>query len=85
MSRSFMSQFSHGPDICHRELSCIQTALTILKEWHRLSSSDVMISKEFNEQLVTAMGGCQIIMEVLSEDVMTLVHGSRNDGTLGFR
>jgi hypothetical protein len=31
------------------------------------------------------MGGCQIIMEVLSEDVMTLVHGSRNDGTIGFR
>jgi hypothetical protein len=68
-----------------QELSCIQTALTSLKEWQRLSSSNVMVSEEFNEQLVTAMGGCQIIMEVLSEDVMTLVHGSRNDGTIGFR
>ncbi|KAJ6184510.1 hypothetical protein N7519_005811 [Penicillium mononematosum] len=68
-----------------QELSCIQTALTSLKEWHRLSSSNVMVSEEFNEQLVTAMSGCQIIMEVLSEDVMTLVHGSRNDGTIGFR
>jgi hypothetical protein len=35
------------------------------------STSNVMVSEEFNEQLVTAMGGCQIIMEVLSEDVMT--------------
>ncbi|KAJ5962306.1 hypothetical protein N7501_007247 [Penicillium viridicatum] len=68
-----------------QELNCIQTALTSLKEWHQLSSSDVMVSEEFNEQLVTAMGGCQIIMEVLSEDVMNLVHGSRNDGTVGFR
>ncbi|CAI7608891.1 unnamed protein product [Penicillium viridicatum] len=68
-----------------QELNCIQTALTSLKEWHRLSSSDVMVSEEFNEQLLTAMGGCQIIMEVLSEDVMNLVHGSRNDGTVGFR
>ncbi|KAJ5202491.1 hypothetical protein N7449_004570 [Penicillium cf. viridicatum] len=68
-----------------QELSCIQTALTSLKEWYRLNSSDVMVSEEFNEQLVTAMGGCQIIMEVLSEDVMTLVYGSRNDGTVGFR
>ncbi|KAJ5177551.1 uncharacterized protein N7500_000250 [Penicillium coprophilum] len=68
-----------------QELGCIQTALTSLKEWYRLSSSNVMVSEEFNEQLVTAMNGCQIIMEVLSADVMTLVHGSRNGGTVGFR
>ncbi|KAJ5942684.1 hypothetical protein N7516_002852 [Penicillium verrucosum] len=68
-----------------QELSCIQAALTSLKEWHQLSSSDMMVSEEFNEQLVTAMGGCQIIMEVLSEDVKSLVHGSRYDGTVGFR
>ncbi|OQE44563.1 hypothetical protein PENCOP_c002G02537 [Penicillium coprophilum] len=68
-----------------QELGCIQAALTSLKEWHRLSSSNVMVSEEFNEQLVTAMNGCQIIMEVLSTDVMTLVHGSRNGGTVGLR
>ncbi|KAJ5302116.1 hypothetical protein N7508_006979 [Penicillium antarcticum] len=68
-----------------QELGCIQTALTSLKEWHRLNFSNLMVSDEFNEQLVTAMGGCRIIMEVLSEEVMTLVHGSRNDGTVGFR
>ncbi|KAJ5753757.1 uncharacterized protein N7511_007910 [Penicillium nucicola] len=68
-----------------QELSCIQTALTSLKEWYRLNSSSVMVSEEFNEQLLTAMGGCQIIMEVLSEEVMALVQSSRNDGTVGFR
>jgi hypothetical protein len=31
-----------------QELSCIQTALTSLKEWQRLSSSNVMVSEEHN-------------------------------------
>ncbi|CAG7929013.1 unnamed protein product [Penicillium olsonii] len=68
-----------------QELSCIKTALTSLKELHRLNSSDVMVSEEFNEQMLTATSGCQIIMQVLSEDVMNMVHDSQSGDTLGFR
>ncbi|KAJ5781214.1 hypothetical protein N7457_006374 [Penicillium paradoxum] len=68
-----------------QELACIETAITGLKEWERLSSPNTMSSGEFKKQLFTAINGCLIIMEVLSQDARTLVHGTRNGSTLGFR
>ena len=66
-----------------QELGCIKMALTSLQELHRQNPSDLMASEEFREQMLTATSGCQIIMQVLSEDVMNLVHGSQSGGILG--
>ncbi|CAG8057680.1 unnamed protein product [Penicillium salamii] len=68
-----------------QELDCIKAALTSLERWYKLNSSDPMVSGEFREQLVTATQGCEISMEILSEDVRSLVEGCRNDGTVGLR
>lgn len=67
-----------------QELSCINTALTSLKEWTRLNSNNGLQSEEYSRDLAVAMEGCRVIMEVVSHDVSTLVQSSRDDGFAGF-
>jgi hypothetical protein len=58
-----------------QELSCISTALTGLKEWTRANSTDGPSSDEYNRDLLVAMEGCRVVMDVVSSDVSHLVQG----------
>lgn len=58
-----------------QELSCISTALTGLKEWTRANSTDGPSSDEYNRDLLVAMEGCRVVMEVVSFDVSHMVQG----------
>lgn len=68
-----------------QELSCIGTALTSLKEWTRINSSNGPQSEEYNRDLAVAMEGCHVIMEVVSHDVSDLVQSTQEDRIAGIR
>ncbi|KAJ5612350.1 hypothetical protein N7510_005544 [Penicillium lagena] len=67
-----------------RELKCIRTALTSLREWAETNARGPT-PEEYLEGLTVAMDGCQTVMEVLEEDVSTLVRGTHYDGAMRFR
>lgn len=68
------------------ELTTIKSAITQLEDWARYNARGSPEHNEYNEDLGVALDGCRAIMEVLSEDVLSLTRSAEGDtSTVGFR
>lgn len=68
-----------------QELNCIDTALTSLKELALGNGANDPQSEEFNQDVMVAMDGCRVIMDVVFQDVSDLVRSTQMDGIASFR
>lgn len=68
------------------ELSIIESALTHLEDWAKFNARGMTKSEEYIEGLNVALDGCRMVMEVLSEEVASLVQNiAGQDSVVGFR
>ncbi|RHZ47654.1 ankyrin repeat protein [Aspergillus thermomutatus] len=68
------------------ELSIIESALTHLEDWAKFNARGPTKSEEYIEGLNVALDGCRAVMEVLSEEVASLVQNiAGQDSVVGFR
>ncbi|KAF7154999.1 hypothetical protein CNMCM5623_005207 [Aspergillus felis] len=68
------------------ELSIIESALTHLEGWAKFNARGTTKSEEYVEGLHVALDGCRAVMEVLSEEVASLVQNiAGQDLVVGFR
>ncbi|KAH2198167.1 hypothetical protein KXW59_004345, partial [Aspergillus fumigatus] len=68
------------------ELSIIESALTHLEDWAKFNARVTTKSEEYIEGLNVALDGCRAVMEVLSEEVASLVQNiTGQDSIVGFR
>ncbi|RLL94511.1 hypothetical protein CFD26_101059 [Aspergillus turcosus] len=68
------------------ELSIIESALTHLEDWAKFNARGPTKSEEYIEGLNVALDGCRAVMEVLSEEVASLVQNiAGQDFVVGFR
>lgn len=68
-----------------QELNCIGMALSSLKEWIRINSTNNPEPEEYNNDLAIALEGCRVVMDVVSQDVFDLVKSEQEDQATGLR